>query len=320
MSEGNGMTEHGGPVARRELLTGGAALAGAAIAGLAGAEAAKGGHNTNVAYDSQEVMHVDVTNTTAGSTRISSDISGTAAFVGLNNYPVGISRPDGILGRTGYTSGGCAGTAGSCEAASGGIGVLGTAKAADGMGVFGFAGSVVPQEAVPGTGVYGRGPSNGVVGRSTDGVGVRGESTSGLAGQFAGRTVVEGDLEASTAKVNGKSTLADVDASGPVKLAGTLDAKGKATLAALDVSGPVSFDRLSLPKTSGVVTLKRAAASVSVANVPVGAASLAIATLQRHRKGLYVVAAVPSVSRKRITIHFNKRAPKGTKVAWMVLN
>jgi hypothetical protein len=309
MSEGNDMTDHGGPVARRELLTGGAALAGAAIAGLAGAEAAKGGHNTNVVYDSQEVMHVDVTNTTAGSTRISSDISGTAAFVGLNNYPVGISRPDGILGRTG-----------SCEAASGGIGVLGTAKATDGMGVFGYAGSVVPQEAVPGTGVYGSGPSNGVVGRSTNGVGVRGESTTGLAGQFAGKTVVEGDLEATTAKVSGKSTLADVDASGPVKLAGTLEAKGKATLAALDVSGPVNFDRLSLPKTSGAVTLKRPAASVSVANVPVGAGSLAIATLQRHRKGLYVVAAVPNASRKRITIHFNKRAPKGTKVAWMVVN
>jgi hypothetical protein len=272
---------------------------------------------------------------------VGGDISGAAAFVGLNNYPVGISRPDGILGRTGYTTSGCAGTAGSCEAASGGIGVLGTANAPDGMGVFGLAGSVVPLEAVPGTGVYGRGPSNGVVGRSTDGVGVRGESTNGLAGQFAGTTVVEGDLEATTATVSGKSTLADVDASGPVKLAGTLDAKGKATLAALDVSGPVNFkgpvsfnqpagagaatpattvDRLSLPKTSGVVTLKRAAASISVANVPLGAASLAIATLQRHRKGLYVVAAVPNASRSRITIHFNKRAPKGTKVAWMVVN
>jgi hypothetical protein len=269
-------------------------------------------------------VHVDVTNTTAGSTRISSDISGTAAFVGLNNYPVGISRPDGILGRTGYTNSGCAGTAGSCEAASGGIGVLGTAKAPDGMGVFGFAGSVAPQEAVPGSGVYGRGPSYGVVGRSTSGVGVRGESTTGLAGQFAGKTVVEGDLEATTAKV-----------------AGTLDAKGKATLASLDVSGPVNFkgpvtfnqptgsgaatpattvDRLSLPKTSGAVTLKRAAASVSIANVPVGPASLAIATLQRHRKGLYVVAAVPNASRDRITIHFNKRAPKGTRAAWMVVN
>jgi hypothetical protein len=62
-------------------------------------------------------------------------------------------------------------------------------------------------------GVYGRGPSNGVVGRSTNGVGVRGESTTGLAGQSAGKTVVEGDLEPTTAKVSGKSTLADVDAS-----------------------------------------------------------------------------------------------------------
>jgi hypothetical protein len=32
------------------------------------------------------------------------------------------------------------------------------------------------------------------------------------------------------------------------------------------------------------------------------------------------VAAVPNASRNRITIHFNKRAPKGTKVAWMVVN
>jgi hypothetical protein len=86
--------------------------------------------------------------------------------------------------------------------------------------------------------VYGRGPSNGVVGRSTNGIGVRGESTTGLAGQFAGRTVVEGDLEATTAKVSGKSTLADVDAAGPVKLAGTLDVTGKSTVAALDVAGP----------------------------------------------------------------------------------
>jgi hypothetical protein len=355
MSEGNDMTEHGGPVARRELLTGGAALAGAAIAGLAGAEAAKGGHNTNVAYDSQEVMHLDVTNTTAGSTRIASDISGTAAFVGLNNVAVGISRPDGILGRTAYTTSNCAGVAGACEAASGGIGVLGTAKANDGtgVGVYGFSGSSVPSTVAPGgTGVYGFGPNRGMLGRSTSGNGLEGETTSGvgvlgtagatgIAGRFVGRTVVEGALEASTLNSSGKSTLADVDASGPVKLAGTLDVTGKSTVAELDVNGPVNFkgpvnfnapagpgasapattvDRLSLPKTSGLVTLKRAAASISVANVPVGAGSLAIATLQRHRKGLYVVAAVPNASRKRITIHFNKRAPKGTKVAWMVVN
>ena len=92
---------------RRAVLTGAAALAGAGVAKLAGPDSAKAGHETNIAYDSQTAMHVDVTNTTAGSTRVSSNISGTAAFVALNNYPVGISRPDGMLGRTAYTTSNC---------------------------------------------------------------------------------------------------------------------------------------------------------------------------------------------------------------------
>ena len=62
-------------------------------------------------------MHTDVVNTTSSSTRISNNISGTATFVVLNDYPVGISRPDAILGRTSYTTSNCAGVAGACEAA-----------------------------------------------------------------------------------------------------------------------------------------------------------------------------------------------------------
>ncbi len=58
---------------RAILLAGGAALAGAAAAALAGAERADAGHNTDIAYDTQTVMHVDVTNTTAGSTRVSTE-------------------------------------------------------------------------------------------------------------------------------------------------------------------------------------------------------------------------------------------------------
>jgi hypothetical protein len=162
---------------RRTLLASIAALTGAAIAKLAGADEAQAGHNTDIAYDSQTVLHADVTNTTSGSTRVSSNISGTAAFVALNNYPVGISRPDGMLGRTAYTTSSCAGVAGACEAASGGIGVLGTAKAANGVGVFGFAGSVVPSETMPpGTGVFAKGPNQGVVAEAVDGVGVLGRS------------------------------------------------------------------------------------------------------------------------------------------------
>jgi hypothetical protein len=224
---------------RRGALTGALAVLGAGVAQIVGTERARAGHNTNIAYDSQTVMHLDVTNTTAGSSRISSNISGTAAFVALNNYPVGISRPDGMLGRTMYTTSNCAGVAGTCEAASGGNGVMGTAKASNGCGVYGFAGSVVPSTVAPaGTGVYGSGPSNGLYGLTTNGLGavgrsssnfgvygrsasgggvlgesdsnpgvvgvsalgtgVYGSSTSGLAGEFQGNVVVTGSLTASS--------------------------------------------------------------------------------------------------------------------------
>jgi hypothetical protein len=143
-------------------------------------------------------MHLDVTNTTAGSSRISSNISGTAAYVALNNYPVGISRPDGMLGRTMYTTSNCAGVAGTCENATGGVGVMATAKSATGVGLYGFAGSVVPSTLGPaGTGVYGAGPNQGVVGKPTTsgGTGVWGQATSaiGVLGQSVNGGGVFGD-------------------------------------------------------------------------------------------------------------------------------
>jgi hypothetical protein len=204
---------------RRALLTGAAALAGAGLVKLAAPDRAAAGHNTDIAYDSQTVVHADVTNTTAGSTRISSDISGTAAFVALNNYPVGISRPDGMLGRTGYTTSNCAGVAGACQAASGGIGVLGTSAAADGTGVYGYAGSVVPSELTGGgIGVFGSGPDHGMLGRgrgtgigvegeATAGTGVRGEATTGagMQGQSTSGTGVDGK-SATGPGVHGEST------------------------------------------------------------------------------------------------------------------
>jgi hypothetical protein len=203
---------------RRALVTGAAALAGGGLVKLAAPDTAAAGHNTDIAYDSQTAMHVDVTNTTTGSTRISSNISGTAAFVALNNYPVGISRPDGILGRTSYTSSNCAGVAGTCEADSGGIGVQGATDADDGTGVYGYSGSVVPSEPSPGgVGVYGSGPDLGVHGRgrsatgigvqgiATTGIGVRGEATTGpgVHGTSGGGTGVEG--RGVTVGVDGRS-------------------------------------------------------------------------------------------------------------------
>jgi hypothetical protein len=197
---------------RRALLASGAALTGAALAKLAGAEDAEAGHNTDIAYDTQTVLHADVTNTTEGSTRVSSDISGTAAFVALNDYPVGISRPDGMLGRTSYTTSNCAGVAGTCEAASGGIGVMGTAKAANGVGVYGFAGSVVPSQVAPGgTGVFAKGPNQGVFAEATNGVGVEGfgpTTGTGVAG-IAG-DLLPGELEPTGTGVFGRGPATGV--------------------------------------------------------------------------------------------------------------
>jgi hypothetical protein len=175
--------EQSASIGRRGLVATLVALGGAAVAKLISSERAEAGHNTNIAYDSQTVMHLDVTNTTAGSSRISSNISGTAAAVVLNNYPVGISRPDGMLGRTMYTTSNCAGVAGTCENTTGGIGVHGGAKSTTGTGVFGFAGSVVSSEPQPGgAGVYGVGPLVGVQGKSNASIGVKGIGAIGVLG------------------------------------------------------------------------------------------------------------------------------------------
>jgi hypothetical protein len=203
-------TEDGEPPSRRALLTGAAALAGAGLAKLAGPDTAAAGHETAVGYDTQTAMHVDVSNTTAGSTRILSNIAGTAAFVANNNHPVGISRPDAILGRTAYTTSNCAGVAGTCEADSGGIGVQGATDADNGTGVYGFAGSVVPSEqSGGGVGVFGRGPNQGVLGRCSAGVGVEGEAVAGtgVRGESTSGAGVSGQ-STSGAGVTGQSTSA----------------------------------------------------------------------------------------------------------------
>jgi hypothetical protein len=302
-----------GAVGRRGLLAaGGAALAGAAAAALIKSDRADAAHDTDIPYSSQTAMHVDVTNTGSGSTRIHSNISGTAAFVALNNYPVGISRPDGILGRTTYTTSNCAGVAGACEAASGGIGVIGTVNNQVGTGVFGFCGSSVPFEVPPtGTGVYGQGPVRGVAGRCDKGVGVQGQATEGKGVTGTADTGV-GVQGASTSGIGVRG------AAGAAGFAGAFDGRVLVT-GRLDTQGTAHLAALAL-KTSGIATVRKGRASVTISNVPVGAESLVLATLQSRVSGLDIRAAVPSRSRKRITIYLNKKAPRSARVAWALVN
>ena len=297
-----------GELARRRFFVGGAALAGATIASMAAPEPASAGHDVNIAYDSQTVFHLDSVNTTSGSSRISSNVSGTAAFVALNNYPVGISRPDGMLGRTTYTTSNCAGVAGACEAASGGTGVLGTCNNATGTGVHGYSGSSVPFLTPPaGTGVFGSGPVNGLVGEArnsggtglrataTDGIAVHGVATGGVAGRFEGATEVVGALTTQTLAATGVTAT-------------TVSATRVVT------------ERLRVTESSGRARTKKATRTLVVSGVPVGTGSLVVATLQKPVRGVYVAAAVPLAKTDRVKIFFNKRAPKGTVVGWVVVN
>jgi hypothetical protein len=293
------------PMARRFLMFGGAAAAGSAIAAVASSGPASAGHNTNIAYDSQTTMHLDVTNTTAGSTRISSNISGTAAFVALNDYPVGISRPDGILGRTSYITSNCAGVAGTCEAAAGGIGVMGATASATGTGVYAYSGSVVPSTVAPaGTALYASGPQNGVVAlaRSANGVALTASAPAagGKAAVLNGQTDVVGPLSAQAVTATSVSTGA---------------------LTATKVSGSTvtAGDGLLLTRTAGRATVGGKRKSIVVTGVPVTTGSVVVATLQKQKKGLYVAAAA-ALSGDRVKITFNKKAPKGTVVGWVVVN
>ena len=224
--------EQGASIGRRGLVATLVALGGAAVAKLISSERAEAGHNTNIAYNSQTVMHLDVTNTTAGSSRISSNISGTAAAVFLNNYPVGISRPDGLLGRTMYTTSNCSGVAGTCENATGGIGVQGGAKSTTGTGVFGVAGSVVSSEPQPGgAGVFGVGPFVGVQGKSIASIGVRGIGAFAVLG---GATDVDSvGVQGNTR--NGFAVVGSAQGTGPAVLA--VSSLGNAVVASASTPG-----------------------------------------------------------------------------------
>jgi hypothetical protein len=45
-----------------------------------------------------------------------------------------------------------------------------------------------------------------------------------------------------------------------------------------------------------------------------------MATLQQHTTGVYVLAAVPSVSGSSFTVYLSKVVTAATKVAWFVVN
>ena len=83
---------------------------------------------------------------------------------------------------------------------------------------------------------------------------------------------------------------------------------------AVRVSGKVALSR------SGTATVRKGKTSVKVTGTAVDDTTRAIATLQQHRKGVGVAAAVPNATTDTITIYLTAPAPSATKVTWMLLD
>jgi hypothetical protein len=168
------------------------------------------------------------------------------------------------------------------ETVGGGTGVIGNGGSSNGVGVLGNGGTT-HGIGVAGSGV---GTGDGVAGQASNGNGVHGTATT----------------------ATGVGILAENTAGGTaLKVAGTALLTGSATF-----PGATTFGR------SGVLTVAAGKATVTRSGVALTAASLA--TLQQNVAGVYVRAAVPSVSGSSFTVYLNKAVPAGTKVAWFVVN
>lgn len=183
-----------------------------------------------------------------------------------------------------------------------GPGVVGEGNAAGGYGVVGQGGTA------GGGGVFGRGSFSGgpgVVGEASLGsVGV-----VGFGGALSGTGVrgVGGGV-GTDAHGNGVHGVATV-AGGVGELA-----ENTAGGVALKAVGRTQFSR------SGALTVRAGSSRVTKTGVALTTASLILATLQQHRTGVYVQAAVPNVSQSSFTVYLNKAIASNTKVAWFVIN
>jgi hypothetical protein len=212
---------------------------------------------------------------------------------------------------------------------SGGTGVLGNGGSGAGAGVRGVGGDGGgPGGQFTGTGesigldVAGGGSKDGLfalggpdggigvvgAGGGIDGDGVHGIAASsnnvGVVGIGVGGTGVQGSSSGSGFGVAGGAEPGGVGVFAVNAGNGT----------ALQVSGKAAFSR------SGHLTVGAGSSKVTKTSIDLTAASLVFATLQQHRDGVSVSAAVPDVAGSSFTIHLTKAVTASTKVAWFVLN
>ena len=100
-----------------------------------------------------------------------------------------------------------------------------------------------------------------------------------------------------------------------------LDAYGTATFETdAVIQGTASFQGTTTFARSGVATVLKGKANVSLAFSGNLGGSSVLATIQQNAPGVWVISAVPDAVHNAIIIHLNKQATTPIKVAWFVLN
>jgi hypothetical protein len=246
-----------------------------------------------VAFWGMSDANYGVMGSTSGST--SSGVHGWAST--RDGYGVtGLNDLSGNMGRLGTPTSGVEGTSGA------GDGLVGSSKAANKSGCYGYTGNE------QGYGVYGRNTAN----RNTGFLGGWVDGANGYSTARAGAGVRGTHSDAA-----GWAAIATNTASGTeARLGGPIGCYAR--------SGPDRFALVTYGKVamsrSGVATVPAGGKSVQVPSAAVTGASYVLATLQASRAGAWVTAAVVNTTSDSITIYLNKVVSSATKVAWLVLD
>jgi len=176
---------------------------------------------------------------------------------------------------------------------------------------------------------FSEGSGTGVVGISSGGDGVHGQSNGNSGNGVHGEHGADGNGVFGHAKNSGASGVYGQNDGAGFGVAGRAvggvgalgdSANGVGVWAssqnatALKVTGKAQFSR------SGVLSVTAGHASATQTGVHLTSASLVLATLQQDRPGVWVRSAVPKVSAHSFTVHLSKPVSARTTVAWFVLD
>ena len=288
------------------------AAAGSAIAAVASSSPASAGHNTNIAYDSQTVMHVDVhEHSRRQHPHLLQRAVARPPSSPSTTTRSGISRPDGILGRTSYITSNCRRRGGRLPVGGSRYRRPRHRQLADRHRCLCVRRQRRPQHARPPTAPASTraGPANGVVAIARDAGGVAltaNAPTDGRAAVLNGRTEVTGPLAAQDVSATSLSapTVSATTAVGDLGVGDHGHGGGRASAEPDGRSGHGDGQASVDPglRRAGDRELRGGRDPPEGQEGP----------LRRRRH-----ARSPAI---KVKISFNKKAPSGTVVGWVVVN